>query len=120
MSLAGTVTASCFTKQDARAKLEELELLAQKEAQDLAEFSKARVEIEAAPELTIFLARELPDEALVKMGQKARALFGDQLFLDFKVDRELLGGAALVWKGKYRDYSLRAKFEEMYPRIIFN
>lgn len=69
-------------------------------------------EIKKVRELVIFSAIELPDDIIDNLGRKARALFGKDLFIEVKVDTGLIGGAALVWKGRYRDYSLKAKFEE--------
>lgn len=75
-------------------------------------FEKDKIEIEKIPELVIFSAFPVTDEIFVDLGRKARSLFGKNLFIDLKVDVGLIGGAALVWKGQYKDYSLKAKFEE--------
>lgn len=69
-------------------------------------------EIEKVRELVICSAFPLSVEAIENLCRKARKLFNQELFIDVKVDPGLIGGAALVWKGRYRDYSLKAKFEE--------
>lgn len=69
-------------------------------------------EIEKVRELVICSAFPLSTETTENLCRKARKLFNQELFIDVKVDPGLIGGAALVWKGRYRDYSLKAKFEE--------
>lgn len=76
------------------------------------EFKRAAEEIESRPELTIYLTFEPSDEEISVIGKEARALFGQNLFLTFKLDTALLGGAALAYGGIYKDYSLAAKFSE--------
>lgn len=69
-------------------------------------------EIPNLPTLTMYLTFE-PDEAtLVQIGSVARRNFNSpSLILDVKLNLDLIAGAALVWKGVYKDYSLRAKIE---------
>lgn len=68
--------------------------------------------------LTIYLTFE-PDDVVVKeIGIMVRKTFGSFLPLDIKYDPTLIAGCALVWKGVYRDYSLRAKIEERKGEIL--
>lgn len=62
--------------------------------------------------LTLFLTFE-PDETTVnQIGSYCRQNFNfPDLLLDIKLDPNLIAGTALVWKGVYRDYSLRAKID---------
>lgn len=76
------------------------------------DFDQEKKEIEKIRELVICSAFPLSVETTENLCRKARKLFGQELFIDVKVDPGLIGGAALVWKGRYRDYSLKAKFEE--------
>lgn len=62
--------------------------------------------------LILYLPFEVSGEALEKIGQKARILFNPALVLDIKYNPSLLAGCALVWKGVYKDYSLKSKIEE--------
>lgn len=65
------------------------------------------------PILTMHLAFEPDDTTLSQIGAFARKTFASSsLILDIKFDPNLIAGAALSWKGVYRDYSLRAKLEE--------
>lgn len=62
--------------------------------------------------LTMYLTFEPDDTALTQIGAVARKTFGlPFLLLDIKFDPRLIAGAALAWKGVYRDYSLRSKIE---------
>lgn len=68
--------------------------------------------------LTIYLAFR-PDDATVKqIGRFTRKAFDQQLLLDIRFDSSLIAGAALSWKGVYRDYSLRSKVEERKVQIL--
>lgn len=75
-------------------------------------FSQAEKELEGTESLVIYTAIDLPEEVAVRVGKRARELFGPEIILDFKVDAQILGGAALSWHGQYKDYSLRTRFEE--------
>jgi len=41
-----------------------------------------------------------------------------RLVFDFKVDPSLIGGCAFVYKGVYKDYSLRARISDNKDKII--
>jgi len=68
--------------------------------------------------MTIYLTFEPDDYSLSQIGTYARKLFGNFLLLDIKYDPNLIAGAALVWNGVYRDFSLRAKIEEKKALIL--
>lgn len=61
--------------------------------------------------LTIYLTFEPDETTLAQLGIYVRNSFGPTILLDTKVDPSLIAGTALVWKGIYRDYSLRARLE---------
>lgn len=69
-------------------------------------------EIAKLPILTILLTFEPDEVTFSSLGMFARKIFGPSLMLDIKLDPRLIAGAALIWNGVYRDYSLRAKIEE--------
>ncbi len=58
-------------------------------------------------ELVIFVAGELPEREILRIKKKLPGIK-----VRFKVDPSLIGGAALAWNGQYKDYSLKARFEE--------
>lgn len=68
--------------------------------------------------LTIYLAFEPDDSSINLIGTMARKMFADSLILDIKYDPNLIAGAALVWKGIYRDYSLRSQIEQKKTEIL--
>ena len=68
--------------------------------------------------LVIFLPFELPEEGMAALGQRMRRLFGKNFLAEIKLDPNLLAGAALVWDGVYKDFSLREKIEDNRERII--
>lgn len=81
-------------------------------------FSDLEKQIISLKTLTIYLTFEPDDLSLSQMGNFARKLFGNSLLLDVKYDPGLTAGAALVWKGVYKDYSLRAKIESRKAEIL--
>ncbi len=120
---AAKIIKNSYTKSEAWTQLEEERLSIQKNGKDDV-LSKVEQEIDQVPELVIFTAGELSEEQKKEVGQKARELFGRNLpagrqgiFLDFKVNPALLAGAAVSFGGEYRDYSLKAKFEEKKEEI---
>lgn len=62
--------------------------------------------------LTVYLAFEADNTTIEQVGNFARKIFNPSLLLDAKFDPNIIAGAALVWKGVYKDYSLRAKLKE--------
>lgn len=68
--------------------------------------------------LTIYLTFEPDDLSLSSIGTYARRVFGNNLLLDIKYDPNLIAGAALVWQGIYRDYSLRTGIEQKKAEIL--
>ena len=68
--------------------------------------------------LTMQLTFEPDEDALNQIGTFARKIFDPTIILDIKLNPNLIAGAALVWKGIYRDYSLRTKIEEKKPEIL--
>lgn len=68
--------------------------------------------------LTIYLTFEPDEITLTEIGNYGRNLWGNYLILDIKINRELIAGCALVWKGIYKDYSLRAQIEAKKDQIL--
>lgn len=71
------------------------------------------------PILTIYLTFEYNDVTAAQIGSYARTAFNQPLLLlDIKFDPLLAGGTALVWKGVYKDYSLRKMIEDRKSEIL--
>ncbi len=81
-------------------------------------FSQVEKQKESLKNLTIYLTFEPDDFTVTQIGAYARRSFGDYLLLDIKYDPNLIAGAAVVWKGIYKDYSLRAQLAEKQSEIL--
>lgn len=75
-------------------------------------FENLEKQINELKPLTLYLAFEADEKTLQSIGTFARKTFNKTLILDIKVDPSLISGAALVWKGIYKDYSLKSKLAE--------
>jgi len=75
--------------------------------------------IESIVPLTIYLVI-VPDEDMVqKIGIWLRQnLNQPRLVFDYKIDPRLIGGCAIVYKGVYKDLSLRAKISDNKEKIM--
>lgn len=63
--------------------------------------------------LTLYLTFEPDEKPLSQIGEYARKTFNNKsLLLDIKYDPKLIAGAALSFKGVYRDYSVRSRIDE--------
>lgn len=71
------------------------------------------------PILTLYLTFEYNNTTSAQIGSYARTAFNlPLLLLDIKLDPLLIGGTALVWKGSYKDYSLRKMIEDRKSEIL--
>lgn len=70
--------------------------------------------IRELPIMTLYLAFS-PNEQYVKQLSALACRYGNQrVLLDIIVDKKLIGGAMIAWKGVYKDYSLRKRVDEAY------
>lgn len=74
-------------------------------------------EVKKIEAIVIYLPFNLPEETVSELGQRLRLLFGPRSLAEIRTDPTLLAGAALVWKGIYKDYSLRKKIKENHQSI---
>lgn len=71
------------------------------------------------PTLVIYLTFEPGDDTISQLGLSARQTFNlPNLLLDVRFDPGLIAGAALSWKGIYRDYSLRTNIDSKKAEIL--
>ncbi|MBI2086003.1 hypothetical protein HYT74_01545 [Candidatus Daviesbacteria bacterium] len=68
--------------------------------------------------LTMYLTFEPDEMTLAQLGTYIRTNFGPNFLLDIKLKPDLIAGPALVWKGIYKDYSLKAKLESKNTEIL--
>lgn len=83
-------------------------------------FNDIEKKVQQLPTLTLYITFEPPDDTIYQIGTFAKKNFGPSFLLDIKLDPNLIAGAALVWKGMYRDYSLRIKLEQKKNEILEN
>ncbi len=81
-------------------------------------FTSLEKTILSLPVLTAYLTFEPDNISLSQLGAAARKNFFPNLLLDIKLDPNLIAGTALVWKGVYKDYSLKSKLEARKEEIL--
>ena len=87
------------------------EALREKIAKNLAEIKNKAEGLQA---ITLTLAFEAQQSTIDKISAFARQLLAENIIIEINVEPSILGGAIIVFKGLYRDYSLKAKLEEVF------
>ncbi|MCL4387177.1 F0F1 ATP synthase subunit delta [Patescibacteria group bacterium] len=64
------------------------------------------------PKLKLILAFEPSEEAIDRFYSLAAAACGKHILLDISFDPSLIGGAVIIYKGEYRDFSFKKIFEK--------
>lgn len=81
-------------------------------------FEELQKQITKLQTLTLYLTFDPDTDSIRQMGEFARRTFSPLIMLDIKYDPNLIAGAALVWKGVYKDYSLRSKIDARKGEIL--
>lgn len=81
-------------------------------------FENLQTQISNLETLTLYLNFEPDESTLTQLGEMVRKTFGRTIMMDIKYDPNLIAGAALVWRGLYKDYSLRSKIEAKKGEIL--
>jgi hypothetical protein len=81
-------------------------------------FTEIEAKINHLSPLIIYFAFDVTPTELENVGAWLRRNYGPQFIFDHKYDPTLIAGCALVWKGVYRDYSLKTKIEQNQQEII--
>lgn len=81
-------------------------------------FADFQKQVQSLEALVIMVPTELPPKNIADITNKLRKDYGSNFFIDIKVDPTLIASCALVWNGRVRDYSLKARIEEMRPDIL--
>ncbi|MBI2329999.1 hypothetical protein HYU94_01270 [Candidatus Daviesbacteria bacterium] len=82
-------------------------------------FTELEAQIPKLPILTMYLVFEPDFMSLGQIGATVRKTFVQPtLLLDIKLNPGLIAGIALVWKGIYKDYSVKAKIEQRKEEIL--
>lgn len=82
----------------------------------LCEYFEAQIKQKEA--LIIYIPFEMPYLEKVKMTALLRRSYGEEFLTEFKLDPQLIGGCALVWRGIYRDYSIKQKIKQNQEGIL--
>lgn len=80
--------------------------------------TKLEKDIKSLLTLTIYIPFEMPEGEKDKLGSYLRENFKKELIFEIKLDPNLIGGAAISWKGVYKDYSLRSRIEQNHDRVL--
>ena len=82
-------------------------------------FDDLNKQIDNIPVLTVYMAIPSSDNVNLQIGAYVRKAFGNpNLVIDSKYDPNLIAGAAVAWKGMYRDYSLRSTIDARKEDIL--
>jgi F0F1-type ATP synthase delta subunit len=81
-------------------------------------FGEMEKKVESLPNLVIYFAIETTSGQLNSVGKWLRESYGSNFIFDPKYDPSLIAGCAFVWKGVYKDYSLKAKINENHQQIL--
>ena len=81
-------------------------------------FEQLETQVKTLKSLAILVPTELPPKTIAEITNKLRKDYGPNFFIEIKIDPNLIAGCALVWNGSLRDYSLKAKIDEMRPEIL--
>lgn len=81
-------------------------------------FTELEEAINKITPLTIYLPFEIPEETVASIGQSLRKTYGKNFLMDIKIDPSLIAGSALVWKGVYKEYSIKQRVEENKAQIL--
>lgn len=72
-------------------------------------FEGLRSKIEKSNKLIVYLAFVADKRQQSELVATAKLSIHEKFMIDFKYDPDLVAGCAFVWKGQYRDYSLRQR-----------
>lgn len=68
--------------------------------------------------LVIYFSFDPGPSQIILIGEWLREHFGKNFIFDIKLDYSLIGGCAFVWKGLYKDYSVKAKLAQNREKIL--
>jgi len=81
-------------------------------------FESLQREITQLKTLTLYLTFDPDSQTDEQIGEYVKANFKERLILDIKYNPNLIAGAGLVWKGVYKDYSLKSKIDQRKMEIL--
>ncbi len=72
--------------------------------------------LEEVPVMKLTVAVDLPPTSIERMSRMVKQRLGPEVVLDIDVDRALVGGAVVEFKGKYHDGSLKKRLQEYFQK----
>lgn len=81
-------------------------------------FDNLEKSIKGLEPLVIYLPYELPEEQITEIGQKLRSDYGKNFLMDIQIDPSLIAGAALSYKGIYKDTSVKQKIMDQRKEVL--
>lgn len=81
-------------------------------------FEALDTQISKIQPLVVYFAFEPGPSQIILIGGWLRQNLGKNFIFDIKLDYSLIGGCAFVWKGVYKDYSLRARLKEKQEVVL--
>jgi hypothetical protein len=79
---------------------------------------KVQTIIASLPVVPITIAFEPKEQTLQLLSEWFMVNLKKQVLFDITVDRKLIAGAAITFNGKYRDFSIKTKFNETTNRVL--
>lgn len=83
-----------------------------------AQLKRLEETISSIQEVIVYLPFEVPQEEVERMGQWFKKNLGEESLFNLNLDPTLVGGAALSYKGVYKDYSLKQRVAENKLKVI--
>lgn len=81
-------------------------------------FDQTEAALKATQPLIICVSSPLPPENIKEIARRVKQDFGKNFLIEIKIEPELIGGAALVFRGIYKDYSLRQRLLDHKTEIL--
>jgi len=81
-------------------------------------FRQAEEQIKQIQPLVIFVPFIFANDQILEIGLYLRRNYGEKFLFETKIDPNLVAGAALSWKGNYKDYSLRKKMDDQQQLVL--
>lgn len=81
-------------------------------------FEKISTIITSLPVLSVTIAFEPRDTTLKKLSDWFVLNFKRQALFELRVDKKIIGGAVINFKGKHEDFTIKSRFEQITQRLI--
>jgi hypothetical protein len=73
----------------------------------------------ALPIVKLVLAFEPSEQVIANISHWCRMNLERQVVIDLSIDRSILGGAVIIYRGKFYDLTLRKKLQEIFEKGAF-